>query len=267
MKSRLSICTLYRDEAPYLREWIEFHRLVGVDRFFLYDNGSVDDHREMLAPYVESGLVVLHEWPESPGQLSAYRHTLNQHRDESRWVAFIDVDEFLFSPTGEPVPDVLADFEAFPGVVVNTVTFGTAGHRTKPAGLVIESYLRRGVRPDVNTWIKTIADPARVAKTTPSNHWFVYTEGFAVDENKRPLEKGSQTEVASFSRLRINHYWMKSEEEWRRKLARPMAHSGKPRRFTEPAMVRMDQEFCAVEDRTITRYLPALREALALPVT
>ena len=25
----LSICAIYRDEAPYLREWVEFHRLVG----------------------------------------------------------------------------------------------------------------------------------------------------------------------------------------------------------------------------------------------
>ena len=38
-------------------EWIEFHRLVGVERFFLYDNGSTDDHREVLAPYVEEGIV------------------------------------------------------------------------------------------------------------------------------------------------------------------------------------------------------------------
>ena len=34
----LAICAIYRDEAPYLREWIEFHRLVGVEHFFLYDN-------------------------------------------------------------------------------------------------------------------------------------------------------------------------------------------------------------------------------------
>ena len=33
----LSICAVYRDEGPYLREWIEFHRLVGVERFYLYD--------------------------------------------------------------------------------------------------------------------------------------------------------------------------------------------------------------------------------------
>lgn len=36
----LSICAIFKDEAPYLPEWIEFHRSVGVERFFLYDNSA-----------------------------------------------------------------------------------------------------------------------------------------------------------------------------------------------------------------------------------
>ena len=45
---------------------------MGVERFFLYDNFSLDDHQEVLAPYVDEGVVVLHDWPDFPGQLSAY---------------------------------------------------------------------------------------------------------------------------------------------------------------------------------------------------
>jgi hypothetical protein len=33
--SYLSICAMYRNEAPYLREWVAFHRLMGVERFYL----------------------------------------------------------------------------------------------------------------------------------------------------------------------------------------------------------------------------------------
>ena len=51
----LAACTIYRDDADYLGEWIEFHRLVGVERFVLYDNGSTDDHLDVLAPYLEEG--------------------------------------------------------------------------------------------------------------------------------------------------------------------------------------------------------------------
>ena len=117
-----------------MREWIEFHRLMGVERFFLYDHDSVDDHRRQLAPYIEAGVVTLYDWPIDPGQVQAANHCLEHHRDESRWIAFLDLDEFLFSPTGRPLPEVLADYEQWPGVVVNWATFGTSGHPQPATG-------------------------------------------------------------------------------------------------------------------------------------
>ena len=85
----LAACTIYRDAASYLAEWIEFHRLVGVERFFLYDNGSADDHREVLAPYVDEGIAVVHDWPlpfigrRGRGRAlpRAFEHCLGAHRD------------------------------------------------------------------------------------------------------------------------------------------------------------------------------------------
>src|SRR5438132_9854743 len=66
--ARLSICAIYQDEAPYLREWVAFHRLIGVEHFFLYDHESTDTHRSELAPFVDDGIVLIHDWPVNPGQ-------------------------------------------------------------------------------------------------------------------------------------------------------------------------------------------------------
>lgn len=55
----LSICATFKDEAPYIPEWIEFHRRVGVEHFFLYDNLSTDRSREVLEQWVRAGLVTL----------------------------------------------------------------------------------------------------------------------------------------------------------------------------------------------------------------
>ena len=102
------MCSTYKDGAEDLLEWIEFHRLVGVERFFLYDNGSTETaHLDVLAPYVESGIVVRHPWPGRARQHAAFSECLTRHRDDAAWIAFIDVDEFLFSPSGRPVPEVL----------------------------------------------------------------------------------------------------------------------------------------------------------------
>ena len=60
----LSICAIFKNEAKFLKEWIEYHRLVGVDHFYLYDNGSTDRFKEILNPYIKDKTVTLIYWPE-----------------------------------------------------------------------------------------------------------------------------------------------------------------------------------------------------------
>src|SRR5256885_273181 len=192
----LSVCSMYKDHAEYLREWIEFHRLVGVERFFLYDNESSDDHRDVLAPYIQSGIVVVHDWPTPPsvergvpwGIIPAFESCLAAHRGDSRWIAFLDVDEFLFSPTGRPLPEVLSGFERWSGVEVSRLDFGSSGHDRKPPGLVIENFVhRRSYAAGELEYVKSIVQPARTSR--PFNaHGFYYEEGFAVREDGKRAE-------------------------------------------------------------------------------
>ena len=191
------------------------------------------------------------------GILLAYDHCLETQRGQSRWIAFLDIDEFLFSPTGEMVSEALRDYERSPAVVVSRAEYGTSGHRTRPSGLVIENYLHRArFRPDSIAPIKSVVDPSRTSRAASIHHF--HLDGVAVNERKHPVEGGSGRRTwLSFDRLRINHYRTKSEEELRQKLelwesigyARPQ-HSG-------PEAVERPGEL----DDTITRYVPALREA------
>ncbi len=259
-KAYLSICAIYRDEGPYLREWIEFHRLAGVERFFLYDNFSEDDHLEVLAPYVEEGIVSVRRWPVFNPQVAAYNDCIRWHRYDSRWIAFIDVDEFLFSPTGQPLPEVLADYEAWPGVAVAWVMFGTGGHRTRPVGLVIENYLRTIARVEGGMNMKSIVDPTRVT-TYASAHHCAYPYLSAVDENHVPVD-GHTLVPPSVERLRLNHYHWKSEEEYVAKCARKRA-VGRPLDVpTEEYFEWLRAAEEGVTDETILMFLPALRAAL-----
>jgi glycosyl transferase family 92 len=273
----LSICAIYRDEARYLREWIEFHRLVGVERFFLYDNLSIDDHREVLEPYVADGTVVVHHWPISyRAQIPCYQNCLERHRDDSRWIAFIDVDEFLFSPTGDRVSEVLSEYEQWPGVGVHWAMFGTSGHTSRPDGLVIENYLYRrdptspSTTPNHNwmgarKYVKSIVDPKRTVGCR-SGHAFDYADGHAVDENKQPLERGF-SETLSYARLRINHYFTKSEQEYdERRQDKIRVAFGVPEQVRAPRKFRFfDRELNQERNEDITAYVPALRQTLGMP--
>jgi hypothetical protein len=259
----LSVCAIYRWEGDYLREWVAFHKLVGVERFFLYDNLSDDDHLEALRPYIDDGTVELTDWPTFPGQVQAYTDCIERHREDSRWIAFIDIDEFLFSPTGRPVSEVLTRFERWPGVGVNRITFGTSGHETRQPGLVLENYTRRLAVPNMGMpAAKSIVDPRRVTRALDP-HRFEYSDGHGVDETELPLRDG-HAEAESCDVLRVNHYFTRSNEERLEKLHRPRAGGGKlrPEVIRERQGIREDRRF-GVEDDAILGYLPALREELA----
>jgi hypothetical protein len=267
-RAYLAACTIYRDDADYLAEWIEFHRLMGVERFVLYDNGSTDHHLDVLAPYIDEGVATRHEWPEPflghkgrpRALITAFEHCVGAHRDDARWVAFLDVDEFLFSPAGVPLPDVLRDYEAFPGVVVTRAEFGPSGHATKPEGLVIESYVeRRRLRPDDRASYKSIVEPGQVTRCM-SAHTFVYRNAVPVDEDLRPVDPlvRPNTKPPAWERLRIHHYFSRSEEERVRKAER-WRDAGSTRAVpTEPLTAR-----ATVRDETLVAHAPAVRAALA----
>jgi Glycosyltransferase family 92 len=254
----LAVCSMFLDEASHLPEWLEFHLLNGVERFFLYDHESTDSSRAVLAPYVEEGTVVVHDWPVQPGQVEAFEDCAVRHRDDARWIAFIDVDEFLFSPTGQPLPEVLRAFERWPGVLVNRPTFGSSGHVTPPAGVVIESYLLRSDMTRRNRAGKTIADPTRLARCGGGHHW-TYTEGLAVDERMRPAPLARGLSV-TFSLLRLNHYAIRSREEFARKLATPRADTATMR--TSTTFESIDAGLNDLSDMAAAAHGPNVREAL-----
>jgi hypothetical protein len=253
--SYLAVCSCLGYDTAYLEEWLDFHRLVGVERFFLYNNGDRERQRKLLEPYVREGLVRLYEWPEFPPQVPAARHCLAHHRDDARWIAFIDTDEFLFSPTLEPLPEVLRAYEGWPGVGVNQVAFGPSGHRRKPAGLVLESY----TKAVAGFSIKSVVNPRQVTDIWGPHH-FAYRSGGAVDETFYPLW-WARSVFPSSSRLRINHYYTRSEEEFLAKWSRRMPDFGGERDWAEFKTLLSQLEAQGSDDTAILPYVSRLRSA------
>jgi hypothetical protein len=223
-KHELAVCAIFREEAPFLDEWISFHLGVGATHFYLYNNFSTDDFQSALAPWVERGIVTLIDWPVSVGQLSAYRDCLKRARWDCRWIAFIDVDEFLFSPAGTDVRTVLRSYSDLPGVEVWQLFFGSGGHASRPAGPVTEAYRKRAPAT-FKTTVKTIANPRMVYKV--GVHQSKYWHGEALDTARRRVVS---TEIGPvLEPLRINHYWSRSLEDLSVKIGRNDASTPVPR--------------------------------------
>jgi glycosyl transferase family 92 len=105
-RNEFAVCAIFREEAPFLSEWITFHVGVGASHFYLYNNFSNDNFQSVLAPWIARGMVTLTDWPVPVGQVMAYRHCLRHARGECRWLAFLDIDEFLFSPQATDIRDI-----------------------------------------------------------------------------------------------------------------------------------------------------------------
>ena len=92
----LSVVAILKNEAPYLKEWLDYHLLAGVDHFYLYDNESPDNQAEVAAPYVEAGLVDYFPAPGKAAQMFTYYDAVKRFKFFSRYIAIIDGDEFIF---------------------------------------------------------------------------------------------------------------------------------------------------------------------------
>lgn len=93
----LALCAVAKDETPFLREWVEYHALIGVERFIIYDHESAVPVAETLADHVATGLVTVVNLQGFAIQLPAYNHCLQQFGGGlCQWIGFIDLDEFVW---------------------------------------------------------------------------------------------------------------------------------------------------------------------------
>lgn len=139
-KYYLIICSIFKDEAKDMKEWIEYHLLIGVEHFYLYNNFSSDDFLETLKPYIEKGIVTLIEWPIEQGQLSAYQDCYEKYKNDSQWICFLDLDEFICPYKDNNIREFLKRYRKYPSIVIYWKMFGTSGKIKRTKELVIEEF-------------------------------------------------------------------------------------------------------------------------------
>lgn len=215
----LAVTAIFQNEAPYLKEWIEFHRAVGVEHFYLFDNLSTDHPQKVLEPYISQGLVRLVSWPINYAhvfewtevQCLAYERALHWARGKTKWLAIIDVDEFLFSVDGSLL-EILNRCEQYGGVGVNWQLFGTSNVAKIPAGKWMIEMLnfRVPVEQETNRHIKSIVRPERV-KACENAHSMTYQEGYGQVNTAGVAFEGGLSPTIEIAPLRINHYTLRDE--------------------------------------------------------
>lgn len=262
-KYELGIVTIAKNEGPYIQEWIEFHKLVGVNRFYFYDNESNDNTREVLDKYIQDSSVKYTKVPGKAQQLPAYNDAISKYKDECRYLAFIDMDEYIvpsipFKPLPTLVNEIIERYgKGAAGIGINWAIYGSSGHINKPIGLITENYTKRGKNSHFgNAHIKTICNP-RLISYYVSPHYPIYKlGGYSIDESGTKKVFVWFNDNCQYKNLRINHYFSKSKEEYIAKQKRGLAdRTGK---YDMSKFYQYDLN--DIEDYIMKPYIPELKK-------
>lgn len=213
---KITITAIVKDEARFLPEWIEYHRMVGVEHFFIFNNNSSDDIEFVLRRYINYGLVTLVSWTFHPGQVYAYSYAIKVFGHLTEWMALIDIDEFISMPSGELLTQFMDTLSAADQILVPWAMFGSSGHESVPPGLVTENYVHRAIKP--SHMVKSIVRPEAV--TQAEVHQSRTRKGLTVNEKMEQIPEVWRQQNSTFDRIRINHYYVKSREDWKAKIRR-----------------------------------------------
>ncbi|MBR2519116.1 MAG: glycosyltransferase family 92 protein [Selenomonadaceae bacterium] len=237
----LAVVAIFKDEAPYLREWLDYHLLAGVEHFYLYNNDSSDDYEKILAPYVEANLVTLIDWSGKAMQMPAYNDALEKHRSECRYMAFIDLDEFIFPKTGQSIVEVADEIfsrdSKIAALKFNWQCFGSNGHekadyskgvlerftRRAPSDWVFEDEEINKTVANCNAYVKIIVNPRAVDCVLSPHHAICFEGLHSVNTDGEENEKPINYPVAT-DKIVVNHYYTKSREEFMTKINRGSAY-------------------------------------------
>ncbi len=268
----LAICAISKDDEPYLKEWIEFHKLVGVQHFYIYCHGNWDRYSEVLKDYIESEEVDLLSTQDytdpafNTVQCQSYTDLLVKVRHKVKWLAVIDIDEFLFSPTEHNLQTFLSKYEKLPnvgGISANWHLFGTSWiPKVASNQTLIESLtLCTPEQYPANAHVKTIVRPQCVSHYD-NPHYPIYFPGIVQTNTDGVTFFGALSPYIQHTHLKINHYWTRDQDFfWNYKVPR---QSSWGIQRTEEQNREVEIKFNNESNTAILPLVPPLRKQLGL---
>lgn len=136
----LVVCAVFKNESHILCEWIQHYIQRWVDHIYLVNDFSTDEYMRVIDQFRDK-VTLFHNdivTQDVGRQCRIYEKYFRPLLNVSSWMAILDLDEFLYSPTDERVTDILAkyDAEGVSQLKVDWLHFGSNGHKYQPHSVV-----------------------------------------------------------------------------------------------------------------------------------
>lgn len=139
-------------------------------------------------------------------------------------MAFIDIDEFILPYIGTDIYTAVDSlFKEYPyagGIAINWNIFASSGY-AKHQNSVLASYTYRAESDwKFNSTIKSIVNPRCVLGWYSNPHNCCLYQGCCLVNENGISVTGSSSKNVSTNKIKINHYFCKSKEDWQNKIDR-----------------------------------------------
>lgn len=206
----LSLCTIAKGEYKYIKDWCAYHLGLRVDHIFVYDNEDTPLYERLLRPYFSAQQLSVIHYPGTAQQCPAITHCLNNNKNSTRWLGFIDVDEYVMPYKTDSLQELLAPYERYSALGIHWKLFGSNGHVKYEPLPVPERFTK--CANIVDRHIKSFVDPKRTISWVTVHKFREATP--AVDEYCREIpELESRPEPATADIVGLAHYVTKSYDE------------------------------------------------------
>lgn len=209
---KTAIFAIALDEERYLAEWLQYHTLLGFDKFFIYDNSP----NNVLSEF-ESDLVKIIHFPGKVQQIPAYNHFVSNFSQDLDYAIALDIDEFLVIHNDLSLADFIKKYLTSAGIAIHWKFFGSNGHLTYSDVPVLERFTKCQVGGDSH--FKTLIDCRRVSSYANPHLPDSLVSGEILELSGEAVNS-NQSNVDTTDIAQINHYFCKSWEEFNLKVKR-----------------------------------------------
>lgn len=260
---RRAIVAALKNEGPFIAEWLAHHQSIGFNEFYLFSNDCVDGTDLILDRLDEMGLVTHFRNPSAkmgdPQRAALSRANQNENVRSADWVLVLDLDEYLNIHCGDGTLDDL--FEQCGDADAISVTWrvmGSSGHERMTQELATKRFTRgvdRFAPHSSLLWgFKTLFRPAsfdffgihrpRFFKDRQLHPGMVkWVNGSGKDVGEKFYEKGwrSNRHNVGYELAQINHYAVRSRDEFLLKRLRGSANTADKDRLGKEYFAKFDQ--------------------------
>ena len=103
-KSGVCICSICKKENLYIREFVQYHFLLGINKIIIYDNNDIngEELEKLLENYIKKKFVdIIDVRGLSSIQIPIFNFCYQNNKKFYDWIAFLDIDEYIFIKNNE----------------------------------------------------------------------------------------------------------------------------------------------------------------------